>query len=251
MLRTLENILGYRIVASDGEIGKVHDFFIDDLLWRLRYVVAETGNWMSRRHVLISLTALGEIRSDHREFQVNLTCEHVRNAPDIDTDKPVSRQQEMIMNAHYGWPAYWSPAALIVPEPILAILNRRRKIEGDAHLRSFREISTYDVKHGDDCLGKVEDFVIEDADWSLTRLVLTEGGGRDSRRVALSSSHITEISWTDRTISVDLTKSDLTRRHPFDYGYPVNREERVVFFDYYGRPAEPAPCTLETRTELG
>lgn len=239
MLRTLENILGYRIVASDGEIGKVHDFFIDDSLWRLRYVVAETGNWMSRRHVLISLTALGEIRSDQREFHVNLTCEQVRNAPDIDTDKPVSRQQEMMMNAHYGWPAYWAPEALIVPEPILALLNRRKEIEGDAHLRSFREISSYGVKHGDDRVGKVEDFVIEDADWSLMRLVVTEGGWLDGRRVALSSSHITEISWINRRICVDLTKSDLTRRPPFDYGYPVNREERVMYFDYCGRPAEP------------
>lgn len=238
MLRTLDNILGHRILARDGEVGKVYDFYIDDSLWRLRYVVAETGNWMNRRRVLISLLALGEIRADQREFHVNLSCEQVRTSPDIDTDKPVSRQQEMMMNAHYGWPAYWSPEGLIVPEPILAILNRRRKIEGDAHLRSFRELSSYELRDGETRLGKVEDFIIDDSDWSLKRLVVSEGGWLESRYAAISAEHISQISWSDRAVSVDRATVDQKRSQAFDYGHPVNREEVVVYFDYYGRPAQ-------------
>lgn len=242
MLRTLENMLGYRILACDGEVGKVHDFYIDDSLWRLRYVVAETGNWMSRRRVLISLSALGEIRSDQREFNVNLSCEQVRMSPDIDTDKPVSRQQEMIMVSHYGWPAYWSPEMLVVPEPILAMLNRRREIEGDVHLRSFREMSSYEVHQGHTWLGKLEDFVIDDSDWSLQRLVVANGRWLDNNYRAIPAELITGVSWSERKVTVELAKADLDRSEAFDYRAPVNREETVVYFDYHGRRAERPPA---------
>lgn len=241
MLRTLDNILGYRLLAHDGEVGTVHDFYIDDSLWRLRYVVAETGNWMNRRRVLISLMALEKIRADHREFRVNLSCEQVSSSPDINTDKPVSRQQELMMNAHYGWPAYWSPEMLIVPEPILVSLSGRPNFEGDSHLRSFREVSSYELRDGEDRLGKVEDFIIDDSDWSLKCLVVSEAGWLDSRYIAIPAADITEISWSNKSVLVDRAKVDLARGQAFDYGYPANREEVLQYFDYYGRPAEP-PC---------
>lgn len=239
MIRTLENILGYRIVARDGEIGKVQDFFIDDSLWRLRYIVAETGSWMSRQRVLLSLAALGEIRSERRAFHVNLSREQVSGAPGIDTDKPVSRQQELMMNNHYGWPAYWSPDGFTISESMPAAMNRTKKIDGDHHLRSFREISSYAIKCGEVRLGKVEDFVFDDADWSLRSLVMRRDSWLESRRIALPAGTITELSWSDRTLGVDVVDSDLPNNEPFNYNEPVNREECVMYFDYYGRPAEP------------
>ncbi len=247
MIPTLDNIRGYRIVTRDGEIGKVHDFFIDDSRWHLRYIVVETGSWMSRRRVLLSLAELGATRSELSEFHVHLTCEQVSGAPGIDTDKPVSRQQKFLMNVHYGWPNYWSLDGLILSEAIPTLTNRPTRIEGDHHQRSFREISSYAIKHGENRLGKVEDFVIDDADWSLTNLVLTGGGWLDSRRIAIPASNFEEASWLKRAIFVDLKGSDLSKYEPFNYNHPVDREESFVFCDYHGRPAEPAPGREDNR----
>jgi hypothetical protein len=96
MQRTLENILGYRLLARDGEIGTVFDFFLDDSVWRLRYLVVETGSWLNRRRVLIAPIALGAIDGVKRAIAVNLTRDQVESSPGLDTDKPVSRQEETI-----------------------------------------------------------------------------------------------------------------------------------------------------------
>ena len=39
----------YRLNALDGEIGKVKDDYFDDRYWTTRYLVADTGHWLSSR----------------------------------------------------------------------------------------------------------------------------------------------------------------------------------------------------------
>ena len=93
MHRNVNSLIGSRMVASDGEMGKVEEFYFDDQVWIIVYFVVKTGNWLSSRKVLISPYAL--IRGTHRSdtFPVNLTREQIKNSPDIDTELPVSRQQ--------------------------------------------------------------------------------------------------------------------------------------------------------------
>jgi hypothetical protein len=50
--------------SLDGEIGRVKEFYFDDLHWTVRYLVAETGNWLTGRQVLISPYALGAVDSE-------------------------------------------------------------------------------------------------------------------------------------------------------------------------------------------
>jgi len=53
MLRGMNQMFGYAIEARDGRLGKVEDFYFDDFVWRVRYLVAETGGWLTRQDVLI------------------------------------------------------------------------------------------------------------------------------------------------------------------------------------------------------
>jgi hypothetical protein len=55
MLYRAKEMKGFKIGATDGDIGKVNDFLFDDHVWTVRYLVAETGNWLLQRPVLISL----------------------------------------------------------------------------------------------------------------------------------------------------------------------------------------------------
>ena len=66
----------------------------DDETWTVRYLIVKTGAWLSGRKVLISPAALLLHSWESGVFPVNLTKEQVRHSPYIDTDKPVSRQQE-------------------------------------------------------------------------------------------------------------------------------------------------------------
>jgi hypothetical protein len=51
-LRSVKEVIGYHIQATDGDIGHVEDFVVDDEVWALRYVVVDTRNWLPGRKVL-------------------------------------------------------------------------------------------------------------------------------------------------------------------------------------------------------
>ena len=66
MLRPIKNVLNYRILATDGEIGGVSDLIVDDREMKLRYLVIDTGNWLPGKKVVLSTAWIlkpGETRS--------------------------------------------------------------------------------------------------------------------------------------------------------------------------------------------
>ena len=89
--------------ATDGDIGHVKDFYFDDEAWVVRYLIVETGNWLSSRKVLISPIAIGRSNWADKVLSVSITRDKVKNSPDIDTDKPVSRQHEMKYLGYYDY----------------------------------------------------------------------------------------------------------------------------------------------------
>jgi len=107
MLSSMEDLEHYAIRATDGAIGQVKDFYFDDEAWVIRYLVVDTGTWLSSRKVLISPIAIGEPNWAEKILPVSITKEQVKNSPDIDTDKPVSRQHERRYLGYYGYPYYW------------------------------------------------------------------------------------------------------------------------------------------------
>src|SRR5437762_11014051 len=107
MLISVKDLVGFNLAATDGAIGEVEACYFDDQHWTVRYLVVDTGGWLSGRQVLISPIALGETDWPDRRLHVKLTRQQVENGPDIDTDRPVSRQQEMDYYQYYRWPAAW------------------------------------------------------------------------------------------------------------------------------------------------
>jgi sporulation protein YlmC with PRC-barrel domain len=55
-LRSAEELFGYRVQATDGRIGRVDDFIVDDETWDVRYLVVETSAWWFGKSVLIAPT---------------------------------------------------------------------------------------------------------------------------------------------------------------------------------------------------
>jgi hypothetical protein len=94
MLTNASAVHGYAILASDGRIGTISDFLFDDASWSVRWLIVETGNWLSGRKVLLPPTVLGHPDPERQEFSVRLTKAQVKDSPDIDTKRSVSRQME-------------------------------------------------------------------------------------------------------------------------------------------------------------
>jgi uncharacterized protein YrrD len=89
MLNKAKILSGYKLHCLDGEIGKVNEFYFDDKHWTIRYLVANTGNWLTGRQVLISPYALKAVEKDEQTIAVNLTKKQIEESPSLDTDKPV------------------------------------------------------------------------------------------------------------------------------------------------------------------
>ena len=81
---------GYKLDSLDGEIGKVKEFYFDDRYWAIRYLVADSGNWLSGRQVLISPYALKSVNKEAQNIAINLTKKQIEDSPSLDSDKPVS-----------------------------------------------------------------------------------------------------------------------------------------------------------------
>ncbi|NJC98026.1 MAG: PRC-barrel domain containing protein, partial [Anaerolineae bacterium] len=113
MFRSIKELLGYQIMAKDGQIGKVEDLFFSDESWIVRYLVADTGPWIFGRKVLVSMQALGQPVWASQTFPVELTREQVENSPDADLAKPVSRQYEEKLFEHYRWQSYWAMSNVV------------------------------------------------------------------------------------------------------------------------------------------
>src|SRR4249920_504606 len=113
MLRETKNLKGAKLAAQDGEIGHLKDLYFDDQNWTVRYLVADTGNWLPGRQVLLSPFAVTGIESEpHMAVRLNLTKKQIEESPSIEEHKPISRQYELEYLQYYGWPDY-SPGPLL------------------------------------------------------------------------------------------------------------------------------------------
>jgi uncharacterized protein YrrD len=240
-LRSLKDLEGYKIAEKDGHIGKVHDFFFDDEFWVVRYLVVDTGSWLPGRKVLLSPGVLLTPDWNAREFTVALTRDQVKNSPDIDTDKPVSRQREMELRTYYGWPFYWTGGgAWPEPIPLMPPLEPpppKTREEGDPHLRSVREMIGYNIEADDGEIGFVDDFIAEEETWVIRYLVVSTHKWLPGRKVLVAPHWIAgRISWAKQTVKLNMSRASVKNSPEFDPSAPVNREYETRLYDYYGRP---------------
>lgn len=115
MLRKAHGLIGSKLHALDGDIGHVEDFYFDDLKWAVRYMIVRTGSWFSEKHVMLSPSAIRDVVWDEKALYVDLTQAQIKESPDLDLEKPVTREQEMELVKYYRWPNYWlgGPAGAI------------------------------------------------------------------------------------------------------------------------------------------
>jgi uncharacterized protein YrrD len=242
MLRSIKSLNAMKLLATDGDIGKVKDFYFDDRSWSIRYLIVDTGTWLPGRKVLISPVSCDKPDGKLNKLPVNLTKDEIKNSPDIHVDKPVSRQQLIELYKYYGWPPYWTTSgAWVTPVPPLAPEIKEEQTsqnneENDPHLRSIKEVINYRIYVKDGEIGHVEDFILNDESWVILYFIVDTRNWLPGKQVMLATSWIYDIDWGHSTVSIDLTKDAVRNSPRYDPDAPVNREYEVQIYDYYGRP---------------
>lgn len=260
MLRAITQPEGYKLTALDGVIGHCRDFLFEDVQWTVRYMVADTGGWLSRRKVLISPVFLDNPEWETRRFPVRLTRRQIEDCPSLDADAPVSRRYERAYHEFFSMPFYWMGTGLwgndpfpgtVMPPEVQASAQHSVEPRPDepgleaevpqeyldaVHLRSLREVTGYRVSAKDGDAGRIVDFVVDDRSWAMRYAVVDRSRLPFSRKVLIAVDWIDQVSWVDREVRVDLGSEQIAGAPEFDPRVPVNEELEVVLYDYYGRP---------------
>jgi hypothetical protein len=242
MIRSIRKILGYKVGASDGEIGKVMDFLFDDRSWSIRYIVVDAGSWLVTQPVLISPEKFDEPEWDSRILCADLTIQQIKNCPDISSDPPVAQQEKINLERQIlippgspvGYPIH-SSATATVEDP--GYVEDELASSGDPCLRSTKEVLHYTIDASDGEIGRVNDFIVEMENWIIRYMIVdTRNWFPGGKKVIISPSWIDRVNWKQSRVHVNLTCSSIKNSPEFNPSAPVNREYESKLYDYYGRP---------------
>jgi sporulation protein YlmC with PRC-barrel domain len=250
MLRSMEELLGYAIHAKDGDIGAVNDFFFDDESWTIRYLVVDTGTWLPGRLVLVSPIALKQPDWAANTLSVELTKKQVESSPDVDSNKPVSRQKEIELHQHFGWPYYWGGGVFLAggmspigeasdlhPKPSRTSASvATEEPEGDPHLRSSKEVTGYHIQATDGEIGHLEDFIVDDQNWAIRYMVVGTRNWWPGKKVLVSPQWIRRVSWEESKVYVELSRDAIKTSPEYEENLPITRAYESRLYDHYGRP---------------
>ena len=268
MLRNTKDLENYAIRATDGEIGHVSDFYFDDDAWVIRYFIVDTGSWLSSRKVLISPVSVQRPEWLARTLPVSITKEQVSNSPDIDTDKPVSRQNEEQTLGYYGYPNYWGGGGMwgdgLYPDSMLLgssaysgyglervdraerlqaeeaylRVEKARHLHDDPHLRSCKAVTGYHIHATDGDIGHVAGYLVDEQTWAIRYLLVDTSNWWLGHKVLIAPAWITGVHWTDQTVAVNLSRESVKSAPVYDSAETWSQELDQNLVRHYGRASD-------------
>ena len=254
MLYSVKDFKRFKLRARDGDLGKVSEFYFDDKFWAVRYLVADTGGWLSGRRVLLSPYALHSANKAEQVLPVDLTMKQIEESPSLASDEPVSRQYETQYYDYYGWPIYWSGTdmwgasphmgavgpAMVSVDPAVGGVGKierektRREEAWDPNLRSTDDVTGHNIEAQDGAIGHVEDFIIDDETWAIRYLVVDTKNWWPGKHVLVSPQWIERVSWEDSKVFVNLSRETI-KQSPEYAPKSLNRDYETALYRHYSR----------------
>jgi hypothetical protein len=268
MLRSMKDLENYEICATDGQIGHVKDFYFDDDTWIVRYLVVNTGSWLSSRKVLISPISVRHPDWQERTLPLSISKEQVRNSPNIATDKPVSRQNEAQYLGYYGYPYYWGGAGIwgegLSPYEIapgyagdgVGWKEREQEIEAglrierashrndDPHLRSCEAVTGYHLHAIDGEIGHIAGYIFDDETWAIRYIIIDTSNWWLGHQILIAPAWITGVHWSNQTVSVNLSRELIKTAPAYGPNMEWNQETDRRLYEHYGQPGYWADSTV-------
>jgi len=205
MLWNASALNGYPIKATDGQLGTVAGVMYDESDWSIRWLVADTGDWLSGRRALLPVAALGQPDPDRHHLPVNLTMRQVAECPDFDASEPLSQETETMVRNYYDLPngddrvpadgeIARGPSRVLVAAPAGLDVTR-----DGSHVHRISGITGDSIEAADGDIGHAEDFPIDSTLWQVRFLTVhASSWWTDEKRLISPLS----IDWIDRARSI-------------------------------------------------
>jgi len=234
--KTLEKC---KLKGTDGNIGSVKEFYFDDKYWAVRYLVADTGNWLVGRQVLISPYTIGSIDKEAATIAINLSEKQIEESPSLESDKPVSHQFEVAFYGYYGLPAYWSGSYMWGPNPYLnpdykdLTKESLEEKSWDPHLISTIDVRGHHIQANDGEIGHVEDFILDAKTWAIRYLVIDTKNWWGGKKVLISPRWIDKVSWDELKVFVNLSRERIKQSPEYSDDFLLTREYEDQLHKHY------------------
>jgi len=233
MLQLVSTLIGYEVESSDGSIGTVRDILFDDVTWKMRWLAIDTGDWITRRHVLIHPSAIGLVDKGGKFLQVKIARNLINGAPALKKDQAVTMQFEASLYAYFD----------VEPEWNSTIFGERAAPEAsashdcDPHLCSFKATHGFHNEARDGSIGHMDDVVIETLDWLIHYLVVTTANWGTGARVLISPYAVEHISAAEKNIRLNLTQEQVTSSPHWDPHVLIDDSYLALIHAHYDWPA--------------
>lgn len=216
MIQNIKNLYGSKLTAPDGDVGHVKDFYFDPATWALRYLVVETGAWLTGRLVLLSPPAFGHFAPDGKTLLVNLTRRQIEDSPPLELHQPVTRQYETKYFRYYGRPPYWNaPAAAARPDGVLPPAQLASSApfpgqsSGEKPLLSTLAVAGYSLQAVGGLVGQINGFLVDDWNWTIRQIIIEVGHWFSDREVKVPVGRVDRINLEESTVHVGVSRSEL------------------------------------------
>lgn len=162
MLHLAQKVAGVTVSGTDGEIGRLEDFYFEESGWNVRYLLVDTGSWFDGKRVLVPPSA---VQGDwgRAGVRVNLSRDDIRKGPALDE---------------------------ATADPT------------DSHLDSVKETSGYHIQARNGEIGHVDDFLIGQDSWRIRYLLVDTSNWIGGRSVIVSADTVERVDKDDNQIYV-------------------------------------------------
>ncbi len=246
-------INGFRLMAGEVDVGAVHDLMFDDVQWKIRWLVVETGHWLGQRKVLAPASALDRPDPEHRHVHIRLAAAAIKDSPTFDHDAPMDREMEGRSFTHYGLTPYWEGdyTPLRQPPPPLAAaaaglapapdgpqhtitLDRAQSTGEFAHLISMAGLNGFYLEASDGDIGHVTDVLFDPETRDIRFLKVHTGEWWAGQDVLISPHSIQWVDMVRQNVEIDATRQKVKDAPRYRETDTVDGAYEESFLTYYG-----------------
>ncbi|MDQ8201768.1 PRC-barrel domain-containing protein [Pelagicoccus sp. SDUM812003] len=245
MLRSVKDLIGYTLIATDGKVGKVKDILFGDRSWAIRQLVIdvhrgfninmrylseptqedEAGDCVLMRPEQFEAPGIG---ADRRSLPTGLTQEEVRNCPKA-FERPSVEEEYETEFQHYFRHGIYDERPKVIPQTdqvvgyrpppsayehsVEELREHVRHIKDIAthHLHSASKVMNYSIRNQNGAIGVVDDIIVDLQDWEIVHLVLHNGNQLLPKRYLIPIDKIKRIDWSKAAFLTDMGRKELSQ----------------------------------------
>ena len=179
MLITSKDLTGFAMNSADGEVGRIGRLYFDDRDWRIKWFVADSGEWLKGKQILIPPTSLTDFRADEYAVGVELTKSQVESGPAVEALSAKKFDQQSQMELPLG------ADYVLTPEDRLELRSK-----SDGHLQDSEILEGYEVRLHNVEVGYVSTLLVETEGWRIDSLVIETKGWWHGKKCLSPWAHL-------------------------------------------------------------